>query len=129
MKKFLSFLKSLRKRLAIIIVTAWADYTFDKARRKADERHAEEGWMIYVASQPFRSDRLTTYDRIRFKAHKAVWGFHGRLLTLETLKNGCWYHTADTAGNQAMSEREIERRRKAFIKDRLVAAKLINWLD
>lgn len=125
MKKILSALRAFRKRLAILAVTAWARHTFNTTRRKADERHQKEGWMIYVVSEPFRSNRLITYNRAAFKLAKGAWGFHGRLLTLTTLKNECWYHTPDTAGNQAMTERIIDTRRKAFIKDRLRAAKLI----
>lgn len=113
------------KRLARKIVVIWANYVFKKAKSSADARYAREHTMIYVASQPFRPDILTTYDRRRFKMEKEVWGFSARLLTLQTLKNGCYYHTPDTAGNQGMDEKEMERRRLFFIKERLAKARLL----
>ncbi len=125
MKKILKKLKSIRRNLAVLFVTAWANYIYKTTMRKADERHRREGWMIYVVSEPFRTNRLITYNRAGFKRAKGLWGYHGRLLTLQTLKNECWYHTPDTAGNQAMDKRAIEIRRKAFIRNRLRAAKLI----
>lgn len=113
------------KKLAISVVTIYANYLYKKAVRMADERYEKEHTMIYVASKTFHPDYLTTYDKRRFKMEKSVFGYHARLLTLETLKNGCYYHTPDKAGNQKMSEREKERRRQYFIRERLQKAKLI----
>ena len=113
------------KKLAIVVVTIYANYIYKKAVRMADERYAKEHTMIYVASKTFRPDYLTTYDRRRFKAEKQVFGYSARLLTLQTLKNGCYYHTPDTAGNQKMSKHDIEARRRYFVQERLKKAKLI----
>lgn len=113
------------KKLAVVVVTIYANYIYRKAARIADERYKRERQMIYVASKNFHPDYLTTYDRKRFKVEKKVFGFHARLLTLQTLKAGCYYHTPDTAGNQAMPEREKERRRLFFVRERLRKARLI----
>lgn len=117
-------MKKWFRKLAVMVVTIYANYLYRKAVRIADKRHAQEKQMIYVASKNFHPDYLTTYDRARFKREKKVFGFHARLLTLQTLKNGCYYHTPDRAGNQAMSEREKERRRLYFIRERLIKARL-----
>ena len=118
-------MKKLFRKPAILVVTLWANYTYKKVVKEADERHRKEKTMIYVASKNFHPDYLTTYDRRRFKVEKRVFGYHARLLTLQTLKNGCYYHTPDTAGNQAMSEHDKEVRRRFFIQERLQKAKLI----
>jgi len=118
-------MKRLFRKLAILVVTLWANYTYKKVVAMADERYRRERTMIYVASKNFHPDQLTTYDKWRFKAEKQVFGFHARLLTLQTLKNGCYYHTPDKAGNQAMSEHDKEVRRRFFIEERLRKAKLI----
>lgn len=118
-------MKKVFRRLAAFFVTIYANHLYKKAVRIADERYATERQMIYVASQNFHPDRLTTYDKARFKAEKQVFGFHARLLTLQSLKNGCYYHTPDRAGNQEMTDREKERRRLFFVKERLQKAKLI----
>lgn len=112
------------KKLAVVVVTFYGNYIYKKAVKAADERHRREHQMIYVASENFRPDVLTTYDRKRFKIEKRVFGYHARLLTLQTLKTGCYYHTPDTAGNQGMSEEEKERRRLFFIRERLEKARL-----
>lgn len=124
-------MKSKKKRwnpfrpLARFFVTLWATRTWEQAVRRADERHEKEKVMIYVASQTFRPDVLTTYDKWRFKVEKSVYGYHARTLSLQTLKNGCYYHTPDRAGNQAMSKEEIERRKRFFIRERLEKARLV----
>lgn len=112
------------KKLAAVFVTMYANYLYKTAVRSADALWAEEHRMFYVASENFRPNRLTIYDRDRFKAEKRVFGFHARLLTLNSLRNGCYYHTPDRVGNQRMSEREKERRRLFFVKERLRMAKL-----
>lgn len=118
-------MKKLFRRLAILVVTVWANHIYRTAVAQADARYRREHTMIYVASKNFQPDYLTTYDRNRFKAEKEVFGYAARLLTLQTLKNGCYYHTPDRAGNQAMSERDKEMRRQFFIRERLYKAKLI----
>ena len=115
----------LFKKLAAIVVTAYANYLYKQAVREADERYQREHTMIYVASKNFAPDYLTTYNRERFKIEKKVFGYHARLLTLQTLKQGCYYHTPDRAGNQKMSEEEKERRRLFFVRERLQKARLI----
>lgn len=112
------------KKLAAVFVTMYANYLYKMAVSAAEARHAKEHRMFYVASENFRPNKLTIYDRVRFKQEKQVFGYHARLLTLNTLYNGCYYHTADRAGNQKMSKREKERRRLYFVQERLRMAKL-----
>ena len=81
--------------------------------------------MIYVVEDMLHPGRLTTYDRARFKTEKRVIGTPARLMTCQTLKQRCFYHTADTAGNQGMESRQQEIARLAFVRDRLRAARLI----
>lgn len=118
-------MKRFFRKLAAVVVTFYANRIYNQAVKVADERHEREGIMIYVASQTFNPDRLTTYNRWQFKAEKAAFGYLARRLTLQTLRAGCYYHTPDTAGNQAMSERERERRRLFFVRERLMKAGLI----
>ena len=118
-------MRKLFRRLAILVVTAWANYTYRKVVDLADREYQVKHTMIYVASKNFHPDQLTTYDKWRFKAEKQVFGYAARLLTLQTLKNGCYYHTPDKAGNQAMSEYDKEVRRRFFVTERLRKARLI----
>lgn len=114
------------KRLAVKVVTVYANYLFRKAKERADNLYKKNHEMYYVASEVFHPNTLTIYNRKRFKIEKEVFGYyHTRCLTLVSLKNGCYYHTPDKAGNQAMSIAEIEKRRKFFIKERLKKAKLL----
>lgn len=124
-KNFIQKFQIWKHNLAIYFVTAYAKYLYRRAVERADAMYARNPQMYYVASQVFHPDRLTIYDRDRFKAEKHAFGCATRITTLITLKNGCYYHTPDVAGNQKMSEREKERRRKYFIYERLQAAKLI----
>lgn len=112
------------KKLAALIVTAYSNHIYRTALEKADELHRLNHRMYYVATNTFDSSRLTTYDRAKFKAEKRVYGHYAKLLTMQTLKNGCWYHTPDPVENQKMSDEEKERRRKIFVRRRLIKAKL-----
>lgn len=116
---------NLRRRWARLIVTRYAKREFKAAMERADKRYKHEHTMIYVCSKPFQPDILTTYDRQRFKREKQVWGWAATLLTLQSLKFGCYYHTPDKAGNQKMTQKEIDIRLKYFIRERLHAAKLL----
>lgn len=113
------------KILARKVVILWTKYIYNKAVKIADRRYREEHTMIYVVSKPFRPDLLVTLSKREFKAMKLYsWGYRGRLLTLQTLRNGCYYHTPDPVGNQSMDDNERARRLKYFIKERLIKAKL-----
>lgn len=113
------------KILAKFVVTLYARNLYRKARKKADSLYRKKPQMYYVASQVFRPDTLTIYDKARFKAEKKAFGRAAMLKTLIELKYGCYYHTPDTAGNQVMSKHEMEVARLFFIKERLRKAKLI----
>lgn len=117
-------MKNPFKKLAALCVTAYANLLFKTAMKKADRLYRENHQMYYVASQVFRPNVLTIYDRKKFKIEKVVLGFAARITTLQTLKNGCYYHTPDKAGNQAMTAHDIEVRRRYFVRERLSLAKL-----
>jgi hypothetical protein len=121
----MNIFKRIFRKLATIVVTIWANRIYNQGVRLADERHAREKKTIYLASQTFHPDRLTTYDKARFKIEKKVFGYHARLLTMNTLKRGCYYYTPDRFGHNGISKWEKERRRRFFIHERLVKAKLV----
>ena len=125
MGKIKSFLRKLFRRPAIILVTQWAKIAYKQGVDAAERRHQLEGRTIYLAKDNFHPDHLRTYNKPQFKAEKWVYGYHARLLTMNTLKNGCYYYTADKYGNNGMTAREREVRRRFFIKERLQKAKLI----
>jgi len=113
------------RRPAILVVTLYTKYIYRQGVDAAERRHRLEGRTIYLASGSFRPDHLVTYSKPQFKAEKKVYGMQARLLTMQTLKRGCYYYTADQFGNNGISEREKEVRRRAFVKERLRLAKLI----
>ena len=121
----MKFFKRLFRRPAILLVTLWAKRTYEQGVRAAEERHRKEKCTIYLAANTFHPDRLVTYTRDSFRLQKKVFGYHARLLTMNTLKEGCYYYTADKYGNNGMRRRDREIRRQAFIKERLTLAKLI----
>lgn len=130
----MNFFKRLFRKPAIIIVTLWAKRSFDQGVQAAEARRLDEikrgyeegnNCMIYLAANSFRPDHLVTYTKRQFKTEKRIYGVAARLLTMNTLKSGCYYHTADRWGQNGISEKELERRKKAFIKERLAKAKLI----
>lgn len=130
----MNFFKRLFRKPAIIFVTLWAKKSFNDGVEAAERRRLyemskgyEEGnnCMIYLAANSFRPDHLVTYTKRQFKAEKRVYGVAARLLTMNTLKRGCYYHTADRWGQGGISDSDLAIRKKAFIKERLKKAKLI----
>lgn len=130
MKKILKSLKLLWKRImrrpAIFVVTLYANHLYRQGVKAADKRWKKERQMIYLASKTFHPDVLTTYDKRKFKAERSCFGYHAiRLITLPYLKRWCFYHTPDREGREALTPRDKEIRRRAFIKDRLRMAGLL----
>lgn len=122
----MKFLKNLRRRIAIIFVTLWAKLAYEEGVYAAEKRRRQnDGEMIYLAKNSFRPDHLVTYNKEQFKVEKRVYGVAARLLTMNTLRQYCYYHTADRFGQNGLSSHEKETRKKAFIKERLSLAKLI----
>lgn len=124
------FFKKLFRRPAILLVTMWARRTYKQGVHAAEYRYKatplKDRRTIYLAANSFRRDHLVTYDRPQFRLEKRVYGVMARLLTMNTLRQGCYYYTADKLGNNAMTEEEKDTRRRAFIKQRLRMAKLID---
>ena len=121
----MNIFKRLFRKAAVIVVTLYANYTYHKGVEAAQLRHAREHTTIYLAAKTFHPDRLATYDKAQFKAEKRVFGMAAQLLTMNTLRSQCYYHTADRFGKGGMSGRDIDIRRKAFVKERLRLAGLI----
>ena len=116
MKKFF---KRIFRKPAILQVTIWAKRTYRQGVDAAERQHRITGTTIYLAADSWHPDRLVTYDRFRFRAEKKVYGMSARLLTMHTLRRGCYYHTCDSQGKNGMAPEEVERRRRAFIKERI----------
>ena len=117
--------KKFFRRIAVFFVTLWAKYVYWQGVVAAEERHRKKGCAIYLASDSFRPDHLVTYDKAQFKTEKRVYGMSARLLTMNTLRRECWYYTAGHPGQEPMTPRDKEVRRRAFIKERLALAGLI----
>lgn len=113
----------------MLLVTLWARRTYrigvEAAERRWRNTDPRVRGTIYLAANSFRPDHLVTYDKAQFKAEKRVYGVHARLLTMNSLKRGCYYYTADRYGNNGMTEEDKQLRRRAFIWERLRMAKLI----
>ena len=121
-------IRRIFRKPAVILVTLWAEHAFRDGMEAAERRHEKERVTIYLASDTFRPDHLVTYNKTQFKVEKRVYGMAARLLTMNTLRSGCYYHTADCFGMDGMNIEDIEIRRKAFIKERLRLAGLLEPL-
>ena len=113
------------RKPAILFVTLWARRTYRKGVEAAEKRHKVEHKTIYLAANSWHPDHLVTYNKAQFKVEKRVYGTRARLLTMNTLRQRCYYYTADNFDRNGMSKKEKEIRRGAFIKERLRMAKLI----
>lgn len=128
----MNIFKRIFRKPAIIIVSLWAKRTYNQGvqaaldrQRALIEQGCEGACIVYLACNSFRPDHLVTYTRSQFRMEKRVYGVAARLLTMNTLKRGCYYHTPDRWGRDGLSDKEVEKRRQAFVKERLKLAGLI----
>jgi hypothetical protein len=120
-----SFFRRIFRKPAILFVTLYANHIYKEGVAAAKRRRLREGCTVYLAASSWRPDHLVTYTKPQFKREKKVYGVAARLLTMNTLRAGCYYHTPDRYGMNAMEEKEVKIRRKAFVKERLSLAGLI----
>lgn len=117
------FLKRVYKRItrrpAVIIVTWYARLLYEQGVEAAERRHKREGATIYLAADSWHPERLVTYSKPQFKTEKRIYGVSAQLITMNTLRRECYYHTADRFGRNGMSLHDREVRRRAFIRERL----------
>lgn len=124
--------REFRRKLAGKVVTYYYNRLYQKARKKADERHEREGEMIYIIDHFIIGQTLSCVNRAEFrfikhsaqKLHKNPM-FWSPLYGVDMLKKTCWYHTADRAGKNALTETDAEIRRLAFIRKGLEAARVL----
>lgn len=119
------FFKKLLRKPAIIVVSLWAKHVFNLGVNAAESRHRKTGVTVYLAADSFHPNRLVTYTKEQFKVEKRAYGQAARLLTMNTLRQRCYYYTADKYGNNGLSKRETAVRKGAFVKERLRKAGLV----
>ena len=122
------------RRLAAAVVTYYCDRIYRKAVKAADERHEKEHEMFYVVDHLIKGQTLTVINRRMFRKMKMDaqrWTnpmyeiYFDKEYNLQMLKDTGWYHTANRAEENALSERDKEIRRLAFIRMGLQRAKLL----
>ena len=119
-------IKALIRRLAIYVVTVYANRIYRKAVEAAEKRHAAEGETIYVSNGAIDASVLRTYNRKEFRRAKRILGIaDNKNFNVYMLKKSAWYYTANRSEQDGMSERSKELRRLAFVKNVLRTAKLV----
>lgn len=126
MKRIIESIKAFFRRMAIYVVTAYANRIYRKAVEAADKRHAEEKETIYVTNGAINPSALCTYNRKQFrKAKRFLKVYDNKAYNIPAFKAASWYYTANREGKDGMSPRTKELRRLAFIKHLLQNAKLV----
>lgn len=116
-------MKNPFKRIAAFLVTAYANRIYRKRVKLADKLHEELKWRMYVC-MPFGGSNLIIMDRKGFRKAKRLRHIYDPTVSTLNLQDGSYYYTADRGGNGAMSPREKELRRLAFVNYMLRRAKL-----
>lgn len=126
MKRFFQSIKAFIRRMAIYVVTTYANRIYRKAVDAAEKRHESEKEMIYVSNGAITASSLVTYNRKEFRRAKRILKIYdNKQYNIPALKKSSWYHTANRDGKDAMTAREKELRRLAFVKNLLQQAKLV----
>ena len=112
------------KKIAVLAVTAYARRTFEQTAKRAEQRSRETGRPVYVITDQFsRHNRLMILTYREYKTLRNSLGFEPIYFSLPRLRSSCWYHTEDTEGT--LSNKDRETRKRAFVKDCLINAKLV----
>ena len=126
MKRIFKAIKAFFRRMAIYVVTAYANRIYRKAVQAADKRHAEEKETIYVANAVVDASELRTYNRKEFRRAKRILRVSNpKEFNLAMMKKAAWYYTPNRLEQDGMSPRDKELRRLAFVKHLLRNAKLV----
>lgn len=126
MKRIIASIKAFIRRMAIYVVTAYANHIYKKAVIAAEERHKKEGETIYVSNGAITASSLVTYNRKEFrKAKRILKIYDSKSYNMTALKKASWYHTANREEKDGMSARTKELKRLAFVKYLLQQAKLV----
>lgn len=126
MRNIIETIKGYIRKMAIYVVTAYANRIYNKAVKVAEERHAKEKEMIYVANGTINASVLRTYNRKEFRKMKRLLKIgDNKSYNLTNLKASAWYHTANRDEKEGLTAKTKELRRKAFVKNILRNAKLV----
>jgi hypothetical protein len=106
-------MKKFFKKIARYVVAAYANRLYKKAVKRADERHEKERIMVYVISSFFDDKHLVCCNRKEFRMMKAKLRLRHHI---QTLKEGCWYHTADAIERNGLDPRDQEARKRVFVR-------------
>lgn len=127
-------MKKFFKKIAGILVTWYYSRLYKKAVSMADKAHEEKGETFYVIDHLYKGQLLSVVNRKMFRQMKhdaQRWTnpsyemYYMKDYNISLVKEGCWYHTADRSGYNAMSEQQKEIRRLALVRIGLVRAKLL----
>ena len=126
MKRIINSIKRVIRRMAIYVVTVYANRIYRKAVEAAEKRHEVEKETIYVSNGAINPSVLRTYNRKEFRRAKRILRIYdNNAYNIAALKASAWYHTANRDGKDGMTERNKELRRLAFVKSLLRNAKLV----
>ena len=126
MKQIFQSIRAFFRRMAIYVVTAYANRIYRKAVEAAEQRHEKEKETIYVTNGAISASSLVTYNRKQFrKAKRLLRVYDSRQYNIAALKQAAWYHTANREEKDGMTPKGKELRRLAFVKYLLKQAKLV----
>lgn len=127
MRKIFQSIRAFFRRMAIYVVTAYANRIYRKAVETAEKRHEQEKEMIYVCNGAVNASALVTYNRKQFrKAKRILKVYDNKSYNVDALKKSAWYHTANRNEQDGLSDKAKELRRLAFVKNLLQQAKLVD---
>lgn len=118
-------MKKLYKKVARYFVTKFNTRLYRLAINYAEKRHAEEHRTIYVIDSPNDESQLLVIGKREFLYIRKQLGISSKSLPEAVLKARCWYYTENENNKGKMPARDMEIRRLAFLRDRLLQKHLI----
>lgn len=118
-------MKKLFRKLAVLFVTAHAKRIYESAARCAEHKHKEMGRRVFVITNQEDTKELLILTDKEFLSVRRKLGIRSKDCTLAMLRSQSWYYTANENGRASLKGKELEVRRRAFIKDSLENAGLI----
>lgn len=112
------------KRLAVLVVTAYANRLFKKAVELAEERHTKNFRRHYVLSNPVNESRLIVVNAKEFQTMRRQFSIPVGVVDANALKTQSWYYTTGRSKKDSIGNKDYETRRLAFVKFLLEKAKL-----
>lgn len=121
-------MKKILRKVITFFCDAKAKLRYDLAVKTAETRYGLEHNCIYIIERYNSPSKLAILSLKEFLSIRNQLGISSKQTPIRHLESRCYYHTQNKNGKNALSQKDKEFRRQAFIYNVRRNSKLLNKL-